>query len=126
MASIGKIIKAHSTVFDTRPAISFWIHFLPIRHDKDEGMLQNELLVDIMLTQPDLILGNDKVAGLHRVLSIYGDITGNKKLYNDAIAKKLKDHVSQLKGDPFFNENIGQIWNGLSQKHRDNLTNFMK
>ena len=48
MASIGKIIKAHATQFDPRLAVNFWIHCLPLRHDKDEGMMQNELLLDIV------------------------------------------------------------------------------
>ena len=34
VAAIGKIVKAHVTIFDSRPALSFWIHFLPLRHDK--------------------------------------------------------------------------------------------
>ena len=103
VAAIGKIIKTHITIFDPRPALSFWTSFLPIRHDKEEGMGQNELLVDIMLQKPELILGNDKIAELHKVLTIYGEITGNKKLYNDAVAGKIKEHVSLLKGDQFFN-----------------------
>ena len=90
VAAIGKIIKAHSTVFDSRNALGFWIHFLPLRHDKEEGMDQNELLVDIMREHPDLILGNSKLEGLQKVLAIYGDITGNKKLYNDAVGTKIK------------------------------------
>ena len=40
VAAIGKIIKTHSSVFNPRMAISFWIHFLPLRYDKEEGMIQ--------------------------------------------------------------------------------------
>ena len=65
-------------------------------------MIQNELLLDIMREQPDMIYGTNQLAGLQKVLAIYGDITGNKKLYNDAISLKLKEQVSLLKGDPFF------------------------
>jgi hypothetical protein len=89
-------------------------------------MVQNELLIDIMREQPDLILGANKVEGLQKVLSIYGDITGNKKLYNDTISIKLKEHVNLLKGDPFFNENLNGIWQALTEKQRTNLTDFMK
>lgn len=45
IAAIGKIIKAHFALFDTRPYLAIWLNFLPLRHDKDEGMVQNELLV---------------------------------------------------------------------------------
>ena len=105
VAAVGKIIKAHASVFDATPAITLWIHFLPLRHDRDEGFVQSELLVDIMRTQPQLILGANKIAGLQKVLSIYGEITcGNvkNKLYNDTVAQKIKEHIAELKGDPFF------------------------
>ena len=96
-------------MFDPRLALSFWVHFLPLKHDKEEGMVQNELLIDIMREKPDLLLTN-KLAGLQRVLAIYGDITSNKKLYNETISAKLREQVSALKGDPFFQENAGVIW----------------
>lgn len=103
VASIGKIIKHHITIFDPRPALSFWLAYLPLRHDKDEGMLQYELLADIMMEKPELILGSDQLAGLQKVLTIYGEITGNKKLHNDSVAGKIRKHVEMLKGDAFFN-----------------------
>jgi hypothetical protein len=43
-----------------------------LRHDKDEGMMQNELLADIMMSQPDLILSGNKITSLQKILSIYG------------------------------------------------------
>jgi hypothetical protein len=43
-----------------------------------------------MQQQPNLILGADKVGNIQKVLDIYGEITGNKKLYNDAVEKKIK------------------------------------
>ena len=89
-------------------------------------MVQNELLLDVMREQPDMILGANKLQGLQKVLAIYGDITGNKKLYNDTIKLKLKEQVSLLKGDQFFQENAGAIWTSLTQKQRDHLTEFMK
>ena len=126
MAAVGKIIKAHISIFDPRPALSLWIQLLPLRHDKDEGMFQNELLADIMISQPDLIIGGNKTAGLQKVLSIYGEITGNKKLYNDGVSLKIKAHIVQLKGDHYFIENMNAIWEGLTPKHRENIANFMK
>ena len=63
---------------------------------------------------------------MQKVLAIYGDITGSKKLYNDTISLKLKEQVGLLKGDQFFQENAGTIWQALTQKQRDHLTDFMK
>jgi hypothetical protein len=49
VAAVGKIIKAHSNLFDPIPYIAVWIKFLPLKFDKDEGFVQNELLVNIWL-----------------------------------------------------------------------------
>lgn len=45
IAAIGKIIKTHFALFDPKPYLAIWLNFLPLKHDKDEGMVQNELLV---------------------------------------------------------------------------------
>ena len=82
--------------------------------------------VDIMTSQPDYILGNEIIENTQKVLSIYGEITGNKKLYDEKIAAKIKAHILAMQGDSFFNENIGKIWGGISEKCRENLTSFMK
>ena len=74
-----------------------------------------------MREKPDLILTN-KLAGLQKVWAIYGDITSNKTLYNEAISAKLKEQVADLKGDPFFQENEGVIWSSITQIQRYNLT----
>lgn len=65
-------------------------------------MVQNELLADIMLSQPDLVLGTEKIAGLQKVLGVYGEVVSNKKLQTEAVASKIKQHVSKLKEDQFF------------------------
>ena len=89
-------------------------------------MIQNEILLDIMREQPDMIIGADKLQDLQRVVAIYSEIAGNKKLYNNAIGLKLKEQVNLWKGDQFFQEHAGIIWQSLNQKQRDGLTAFTK
>ena len=89
-------------------------------------MIQNEILLDIMREQPDMIIGADKLQDLQRVVAIYSEIAGNKKLYNTAIGLKLKEQVNLWKGDQFFQEHAGIIWQSLNQKQRDGLTAFTK
>ena len=71
-----------------------------------------------MTNQPDYILGDNKIEKIKQVLGIYGQITGNKKLYNVEVAKKIKDHITSMQIDQFFIENIGAIWGGLTNKYR--------
>jgi hypothetical protein len=38
---MGKIIKAHFAIFDATPYLTIWLNFLPLKFDKEEGMVQN-------------------------------------------------------------------------------------
>jgi hypothetical protein len=42
------------------------------------------------------------------------------------VAQKLKAHILSLNADPFFSQNLAHIWGGITEKHRENLTAFMK
>jgi hypothetical protein len=42
------------------------------------------------------------------------------------VSNKIKGHINQLKGDQFFNENLGTIMAGMTDKHKENIANFMK
>jgi hypothetical protein len=79
-----------------------------------------------MVSSPDFILGANRLEGINKVLSIYGEITGNKKLYNETVAAKLKQHLQMINSDPFFSQNSQHIWGAISEKHRENLTSFLK
>jgi hypothetical protein len=48
VAAIGKIIKVHAVKFNVQPIITFWLNFLPLRNDKDEGIVQHQLLVNFI------------------------------------------------------------------------------
>jgi hypothetical protein len=78
-----------------------------------------------MTSSPDHIIGNNRIEGIQKVLSIYGEITGNKKLYNATVAQKLRAHILALHADPAVSGNLA-IWNGITEKQRENLTTFMK
>ncbi len=78
-----------------------------------------------MTSSPEHIIGTNRVEGIQKVLAIYGEISGNKKLYNAAIAQKMKAHILALNSDPAISGNMA-IWNGISEKQRENLTAFMK
>jgi hypothetical protein len=56
IAAMGKIIKAHFAIFDPTPYLTIWLNFLPLKFDKEEGMVQNELLVNIILYRSTSLL----------------------------------------------------------------------
>jgi hypothetical protein len=70
-----------------------------------------------MQNNPTVLIGDDEpsqVAGLQKVLSVYGNILVNGKIYNDEIKKQMKAHVLSLQNVPVFMAHRDQIWNQLS------------
>lgn len=102
VAAVGKFIKTHSEAVDIRTYIYSWFSFLPLRHDKPEAITQHELLCDIMLNRDALILGdaNDsRLQNVVKVLSVFGDLLSNAKIYNDAIKNKIKEYLVKINNE---------------------------
>lgn len=79
--------------------LKYWISCLPLRFDKPEAIGQHGFLIDIMLSKPEYILGSsehEQVVGLHKVLSIYGQVLNNQKIYNEDVKIKMKSHILSL------------------------------
>lgn len=74
-----------------------------------------------MLNKPELILGTAPEAQLGqliKVLSTYGSILNNQKLFNDSIKQKIKTHLFSLQSSPLFSSNQDQIWSQLGNKEK--------
>lgn len=98
-------MKAHADKFDISQTLNYWFSHLPLRYDKQEAILQHEFLVDVMLHKPEYILGPNEqtqLAGIIKVLKVYGAILGNHKIHNDTIKNKMKEHVMSLPTVPLF------------------------
>ena len=77
-----------------------------------------------MLNKPKLILGTapeGQLAQLIKVLSTYGSILNNQKLFNDAIKQKIKTHLFSLQSSALFTSNQDQIWSQLGNKEKESL-----
>lgn len=75
---------------------------MPLRHDKPEAITQHELLCDIMLNRDALILGDNNESRLQnvvRVLSVFGDLLSNAKIYNDSIKNKIKEYLVKVNNE---------------------------
>lgn len=124
VASIGKIVKAHGGAFDIKPYISAWLTYLPMKHDKGEAVEQHELLVDLMVNKPDVIVGTtqeDVCNNIGKILGLYAEINSNPKITNDAVKGKMSNHINSLQSNQALKDNLANIWNHLSEKQRKEL-----
>ena len=61
-----------------------------------------------MMKKPEWILGsseNDQVGSFHKVLSIYGQILNNQKIYNEKVKIAMKQHIQTLETNSLFMNN---------------------
>lgn len=129
ISGIGRIIKIHGDKVNAKNYLEFWLTYLPLRFDKKEALLQHEFLLTIMQTNPTILINEDEpsqVAGLRRILSIYGSILNNIKIHNDEIKKQIKAHMLSLQNVPVFMANRDQIWNELNEKEKQSITTLLK
>jgi hypothetical protein len=72
ISSIGKIIKQYDVGDDMNDLIVFWIEHMPIKIDLEESKIMNQLLSELLISKPNVLLGED----LHRlppVLQLLGE-----------------------------------------------------
>lgn len=78
-----------------------------------------------MLNRDALILGDSNESRLQnivRVLTVFGDLLSNSKIYNDSIKNKIKEYLVKVNNDELFKANIQAIWGAMNDKQRNNLT----
>ncbi len=79
------------------------------------------------MNKDTLILGdtNDsRLQNVVKILSVFGDLLSNAKIYNDSVKNKIKEILVKINNEELFKANIQAIWGGLNEKQRNNLTNL--
>jgi hypothetical protein len=72
-----------------------------------------------MLNKPELILGNvpeAQLSNLIKLLSVFGTILNNHKIYDKNIQEKIKTYLFTLQSLPLFTINTQHIWEQLHVK----------
>ena len=64
---------------------------------------------------------NERLQNIVRVLSVFGDLLSNAKIYNDSIKNKIKNYLLVVNQNELFQANIQSSWSALNDKQRKNL-----
>lgn len=67
---------------------------------------------------------DSRLQNVVKVLSVFGDLLSNAKIYNDSVKNKIKEILAKINNEELFKANIQAIWGGLNEKQRNNLTNL--
>jgi hypothetical protein len=87
VSSIGKVIKFQGANINVTELVAYWLTYMPIKKDKGEAQIMNDLYCDIIAEKPELILGAN-YANLETVVQNFAFIS-DKKYITDETRVKL-------------------------------------
>jgi len=122
ISSLGKIVRHHSASVDYTKLVPFWLENLPLKHDHEEAQIQHELLLDILISSPNLILG-ENAENMKGVLTIFGSILENVNLCNAETDKKINQVLTGFRADANLGELVNQHTASMNPLERNRLVN---
>jgi len=103
VSALGKIIKYHGQEFpgELDNLLDFWVNSLPITQDKEEGKINNKFLLDILMKEPNKVIGpGNKNLGHIIVILAKGYKTDST---DDEMDKAIDSFASGIKNNAEYN-----------------------
>lgn len=111
VSTFGKILFSMWSSLDQEKLqnmVNYWIQHLPIVHDYKEALIQHQLLMQTLVSNYNVILGNNMV-NLGRLVKIFATIYKKKKVSN----QQINDSIEEIVRAFLNNEQIKTNLNGL-------------
>ena len=102
VSALGKTIKYHGQEFpnELNNLLDFWVNSMPITQDKEEGKINNKFLLDILMKEPNKVLGEgNKNLGHIIVILAKGYKTGST---TDEMDKNIESFAEGVKNNPQY------------------------
>ena len=122
ISALGKIIKYHGQEFsnELNSLLDLWVNSMPIKQDKEEAKINNNFLLDILMKEPNKILGeNNKNLGKIIVTLAEGYQTGAT---DEEMDKKIEQFALGVKSNPEYNNILVET----AKKSKEKLQNKIK
>eukprot|EP00826_Nyctotherus_ovalis_P061546 TRINITY_DN8768_c0_g5_i1.p1 TRINITY_DN8768_c0_g5~~TRINITY_DN8768_c0_g5_i1.p1 ORF type:complete len:801 (+),score=321.58 TRINITY_DN8768_c0_g5_i1:132-2534(+) len=125
ISSLGKTIKHQSTAFpDLKPLLTLWLDKMPLDEDHIEGLIQNEILADLVLHDTGLVLGANGEQ-FEMVMDIFVDVIGTEQV-NEAVELKISKAINMLAGVPGLKDKFTKYGADLETEQREKLEECFK
>ena len=102
VSALGKLIKYHGQEFpdELNNLLDFWVNSMPITQDKEEGKINNKFLLDILMKEPNKVLGQGN-KNLGQIIIIlakgYNTDTTDKEM-----DKNIESFAEGIKNNPEY------------------------
>jgi len=125
VASLGKIIKAQSNHIHLTEAIKVWVSHLPLRYDTEEGKVQHELLVDIILESNAALVFGESGENLPKTIRVLAEAIDLKATGPD-FKKKVAKVIQLLQGNEQTNKLLIDAVNTMDGKLQKKLQSALQ
>ena len=122
VSALGKILKYQGQALgsDYENVFNIWINNLPIKQDDEEGLINNQFLMDILMKEQNKVLGTDN-KNLAQIIIILA------KAYNSEMSDELLDtNIEQFALGVKNNKEYNDILMNLVQKQKGKTLNRIK
>ena len=122
VSALGKILKYQGQALgsDYENVFNLWINNLPIKQDDEEGLINNQFLMDILMKEPNKVLGIDN-KNLAQIIIILA------KAYNSEMSDELLDtNIEQFALGVKNSKEYNEILMNLVQKQKGKTLNRIK
>ena len=122
VSALGKILKYQGQTLgsDYDNIFNIWLNNLPIKQDDEEGLINNQFLMDILMKEQNKVLGNNN-ENLAQIIIILS------KAYNSEMSDEVLDsNIEQFAQGVKNNKEYSDILKNLVQKQKGKILNRIK
>jgi hypothetical protein len=123
VSALGKIVKYHGEEFPNEldNLLDFWVNSLPITQDKNEGKVNNKFLLDILMKEPNKVIGKgNKNLGKIIIILAKGYKTG---FTDNEMDKNIELFANEIKKNTEFNKILNET---ISKQKKGKCLNKIK
>ena len=122
VSALGKVIKFHGDEYpnELNSLLELWINSMPIKQDKDEAKINNRYLLDILMKEPNKILGENN-KNLGKII-----VTLTQGYQTDATDEEMDKNIEQFAVGIKNNNDYNTILMDTIKNSKEKLQNKMK
>ena len=109
VSALGKILKYHESELggDAENILDMWINNMPITQDEDEGKINNQFLLDILMKDQKKVLGNGN-KNLQQIIVILSKAY-DSEMSDDSMDNSIKAFANGVKSNSEYNKLLMEL-----------------
>ena len=109
VSALGKILKYHESELgaDAENTLDMWINNMPITQDEDEGKINNQFLLDILMKDQKRVLGNGN-KNLQQIIIILSKAY-DSEMSDDSMDNSIKAFANGVKSNSEYNKLLMEL-----------------